>query len=243
MILDRAARLVGLDAAVRSDGTRTVLVGSGLAWVVLTVWAVREGGAAHHVSAAGSPWRVTWLLAWLLMVIAMMWPLVIPALAVVGERAFRAWRVRLLATCLGTVTVLWVAAGCAVAALAHVLAVPPGNPVWPLGWVVVALIAGRSAWRARVLWRCMKMPGVAPGGVRGLATTVVAGAVVWRRCALLCGPAMAAMVVSHDPILMVGASVAAWWETGHPRAWRDPVPTLLLTAVAGWLVLLLVAGA
>ena len=133
--------------------------------------------------------------------------------------------------------------GLAVATVAHLLAVPAGNRAWQIDWVGVALLAGRSARRARVLWRCAKIPAVAPGGVRGLASASIAGAVAWRRCALLCGPVMAAMVVSHDPVLMLGASLAAWWEAAHPRAWRDPVPTLLLAAVAGWLLLLLVVEA
>jgi hypothetical protein len=170
------------------------------------------------------------------MVAAMMWPLAVPTLSAVGRAAFRGWRVRLVATCLGTVTALWLAAGLAVASVAHALAVPVGSAGWQLGWVAAAVLWNRSAWRTRLLWQCSRSPAIAPGGVRGLASASVAGAVVWRRCALLCGPVMAAMVVGHDPWLMVGASVAAWWEAAHPRAWRDPVPVLLLAAAGVWLL-------
>jgi hypothetical protein len=38
-------------------------------------------------------------------------------------------------------------------------------------------------------------------------------------------------------VLMVSASLAAWWEAAHPRAWRDPVPVLLLAAGGVWLLL------
>ncbi|WP_214405411.1 hypothetical protein [Pseudonocardia lacus] len=232
MTLARTARLVRPARTSVPPGTRFVLAGSAVAWVALPLWTV---GAGH--GGAVEPWRAGWLLTWLLMVVAMMWPLAAPALAVVTGRAFRAWRVRLVATCLGVFTLLWVAAGLAVAVAAHVLAVPAAGGVWALGWVLVALVAGRSARRARLLWKCTEVPGVAPGGARGLASAAIAGAVAWRRCALLCGPVMTAMVLAHDPLLMLGASAAAWWEAAHPRAWRDPVPALLLAAVAAWLLL------
>jgi hypothetical protein len=245
MTLDQAV------GRVRSAGTswpptaRPVLAGSAAAWILLAAWAARAGGAPGHPSHTGGrgpeaivdPWGAAWLLMWLLMVAAMMWPLAVPALTVVRRAAFRTWRVRLVATCLATVTALWVGAGLAVAAAAHLVAVPAGSTAWTLGWVAVAALATRSAWRARVLWRCAKLPAVAPGGLRGLHTAITAGAVAWRRCALLCGPLMAAMVVGHDPVLMVAASVAAWWEAAHPRRWRDPVPMLLLAAGGAWLLL------
>ncbi len=43
---------------------------------------------------------------------------------------------------------------------------------------------------------------------------------------------MIAMVVGHNPIVLMAASLSVWWEARHPRAWRDPVP-LLLIGVAG----------
>lgn len=245
MILDRAVRLVRPARTPLPATTRLVLAGSAVAWVTLTVWGIRSGGAHDgplHGGGVVDPWQANWLLAWLLMVAAMMWPLTAPALVVVSRGAFRAWRAPLAVTCLGTVTVLWVIAGLAIASLAHVLGVPALSRIWQIGWVAVALLAGRSARRARVLWRCTKIPAVAPGGARGVVSASIAGAVTWRRCALLCGPLMAAMVVGHDPVLTLSASFAAWWEAAHPRTWRDPVPTLLLTVAAAWLLLLLVAG-
>jgi hypothetical protein len=238
-----------LDHAVgRSRSTRPpwpvtagpVLAGSAVAWVALTVWAV---AAPTHPSGHGTPgtvvdpWGPAWLLAWLLMVAAMMWPLAVPALAAVHRAAFRRRRVLLVATCLGTVTALWVGAGLAVAAAAHLGAVPAGSVAWQLTWIVAAALATRSARRARVLWRCGRLPPIAPGGLRGVRTAALAGVAAWRRCAVLCGPLMVAMVVGHDPVLMVSASLAAWWEAAHPRAWRDPVPVLLLVAGGAWLLL------
>jgi hypothetical protein len=238
--VDRAVRLVRPAWTSWPRAARLTLGGSAVAWVALTAWAVRDGGA--HGSGVVEPWRPAWLLTWLLMVAAMMWPLAVPALRVVSRAAFRSWRGRLVATCLGTVTALWVAAGLALASVAHLVAVPAGSRWWQLGWLAAAVLAGRSGRRARVLWRCARIPPVAPGGRRGLASAAVAGVVTWRRCMLLCGPVMAAMVVGHDPVLMLGASLAVWWEAAHPRAWRDPVPALLLVAAAAWVLLLLVVG-
>ncbi len=247
MTLDQAVRRV---RPLRTSGPSTaawVLAGSLVAWVVLILgWPAgpRVGGAAatghvhhHHGVAALDPWTGSWVLGWLVMVAAMMWPLAVPTLSAVGRAAFRGWRVPLVATCLGAITVLWLAVGLAVASVAHALGVPAGSGGWQLGWVAAAVLWSRSAWRARLLWRCSRLPAVAPGGVRGLASASVAGAVVWRRCALLCLPVMVAMVVGHNVGLLVGVSAAAWWEAAHPRTWRDPVPVLLVAAVGVWLLL------
>jgi hypothetical protein len=53
---------------------------------------------------------------------------------------------------------------------------------------------------------------------------------------LLCGPVMLAMVAAHSLPLMIGGSAAVWWEQRHPRAWRDPVPVVVLAATAVGLV-------
>ena len=134
-------------------------------------------------------------------------------------------------------TILWLALGLAGAAVAQALAVPVGSLWWQLAFVCVALAAYRSAHRRRVLEKCLRLPALAPGGRRGVVTAARAGVLTWRRCALLCGPVMLAMTVGHSPVLMVGASLAAWWEAWHPRAWRDPVPVLLVGAAGAWLLL------
>ena len=53
---------------------------------------------------------------------------------------------------------------------------------------------------------------------------------------------MLAMVVGHSPVLMLGASLAGWWEAWHPRAWRDPVPVLLIAGAGAWIVAVLRSG-
>lgn len=238
MTVARTAGVALVRAPAPPTGT-VVLAGSAVAWIALTAVTVRGHGAGHasHGVAAVAPWQPGWIAMWLLMLVAMMWPLAVPTLSVVGRAAFRGWRTALVAACLGTLTALWLLAGLAAGSVAQLLAVPEQSLGWQLGWVTVALLAGRSARRARLLERCSRVSPVAPGGVRGLVTAAGAGARDWRRCALLCGPVMTAMVVGHSPALLVGASLAAWWESAHLRAWRDPVPALLLGVAAAVLVL------
>lgn len=225
----------GLPAAAR-----VVLLASAAAWVALagvTVQGRLGGPAGHqHMQMPVDAWSAGWLGMWLLMVAAMMWPLAVPALGALSRASYRGWRVRLVLTGLATVTALWLAAGLLVALAAQLARVPMGSWWWQLGWVAGALVALRSARRARLLWVCLRLPALAPGGRRGLRTSMQAGVVIWRRCALLCGPVMAAMVVGHSPVLLVCSSLAVWWEAAHPRAWHDRVPALLLGLAALWLV-------
>jgi hypothetical protein len=171
---------------------------------------------------------------WLLMVVAMMWPLTVPTVAAVSRSAFRGWRVGLGVVCLTTVTLLWLAFGVGGAMVARMLAVPRGGFWWQLSFLCLAMVSSRSARRSRVLERCLRVPPLAPGGRRGVVTAVRAGVLTWRRCAFLCGPVMLAMTVGHSPVLMVNASLVAWWEAWHPRAYRDPVPVLLVAVTGAW---------
>ncbi len=235
-----------LSASARPPYARAVLACAAVAWVALSVpWPGNGELSAththHHLPsvAAGvvNPWSLVWVGTWLLMVVAMMWPLSVPTVGAITRSSFRGWRTRLAVVCLATVSTLWLGLGLAGAAVAQALSVPAGSLWWQLAFVCLALAGYRSAHRGRVLERCLRLPALAPGGRRGVVTAARAGVLTWRRCALLCGPAMLAMAVGHSPVLMVGASLAAWWEAWHPRAWRDPVPVLLVAAAGGWLLL------
>ncbi|MGH3366004.1 MAG: DUF2182 domain-containing protein [Nocardioidaceae bacterium] len=227
-----------------------VLLASGVGWSSLMLLATLgdTGASSGHLAAeqpsaghmqergAVDVWSTGWVGSWLLMVVAMMWPLAVPTLSAVRRASFPRWRTPLVLTCLGSVTLLWLAVGLAAGLLTRPVMAPAVVGWWQLAWVGVAGAVMLSARRARLLWRCLELPPLAPGGRRGLVSAARAGLVSWRRCALLCGPVMAAMVVGHSLVLLVCASLAAWWEAAHPRAWHDRVPVALLGVAAAWLV-------
>lgn len=227
---------------------RIVVAGSVLAWITM-LWLSLPTGAAvtpahHHGStepmvgagpsapAAVDALSFTWASGWLLMVAGMMWPLLVPTVNRVSRAGFPRWRPVLTATTLLTSTLLWMGLGLAAALVAQLAAVPVGSLLWQLAFLAVAVLAWRSARRSRLLWRCSKLPPIAPSGWRGVRSAAQVGIVDWKRCALLCGPLMVAMVVGHNLVFLVAASLSVWWEAWHPRARRDRVP-LALIVVAG----------
>ena len=225
---------------------RAVVAGSVIAWiVVLAVFlapALTRGPAHQHgapvtgsTTPAAAPMDALtwpWIGGWMLMVAAMMWPLLVPTVDHVSRAAFPRWRWILVAITVLISTLLWVGLGLAVALVAQVAGVPHGSVWWQLAFIGVAAVAWRSAARSRLLWRCTVLPPLAPGGRRGMVSAAAAGVVSWRQCALLCGPLMIAMVVSHNPVVMIAASLSVWWEAWHPRAWRDRVPLALIVVAA-----------
>lgn len=227
----------------RPDGaTAFVWTTAAVAWLALLALAViGTGGHAHHDHAAlDAPGAAGgWWLAYPVMVVAMMWPITAPVVSLVVRSSFRSRRALHAATVLGVGTTLWVAFG----ALLHL---GPGSlgwtasPVWAPGWLALGLAVTWLPRRARVLWTCLRLPPLHPGGARGVRTAARAGWVSWQRCAVLCGPLMAAMVGHHSLLVMALASAAAWWEQWHPRAAGDRVPRVL---VAGAMVAALAGGA
>lgn len=254
-VLQAARPRAVLARTAGSSASRVILVCSAAASVVLGVMSISGtaeqtgvGHDGHTMTLPGlltvdavDPWTAGWVPSWLLMVVAMMWPLAIPTLDAVSRAAFRGWRTRLALVTLATMTLLWLGFGLIGASIARAVEVPAGSVWWQLAWVGVAIVLTRSARRARLLWTCLRLGPLAPGGRRGVGTAAQAGAVTWRRCALLCGPVMLAMTVGHSPVVLVAGSLVAWWEAWHPRAWRDPVPLLLLVVAAAWLAVTIAA--
>jgi hypothetical protein len=224
---------------------RGVLAGSAVAWTALLPLSLplipigNDAHVHHHpgtVTPGGAgtvdPWSLVWAGGWLLMVAAMMWPLLVPTVDRVARSAYPKWRLGLTTTTVAVSTALWLVLGLAAASVAQLALVPAGSVWWQLAFLLAAAGAWRSARRTRLLWRCVRLPPVAPRGLRGVKDSARVGVVAWRRCATLCGPLMMAMVVGHNPIVLIAASLSVWWESRHPRAWRDPVP-LVLIGVAG----------
>lgn len=249
-------------AAARRRGRGRPRVGdalpvlAGAAWAVLLLGALPiqgsfglgiglHGGAAHGAgdplgstvgavtdAAASVVVTPTWIAGWLLMVVAMMWPLLVPLANRIASGSYPRWRIGLPIVAVAVATLLWLAFGLVAGVFAQLAAIPAGSLWWQLAALTVAGLARWSARRARLLTRCAATPPIAPGGRRGIRTAARAGAVEWRRCAILCGPLMLAMVPGHSIVVLAAASLSVWWEARHPRAWRDPVP-LALIVVAG----------
>ncbi|SFR75084.1 Predicted metal-binding integral membrane protein [Agromyces sp. CF514] len=254
-----AAGATGARRRSRSSlGTRVgeaLPIASGAAWAVLIAASLPLAGGlglgAHHggTDAGGGPpgtagggagtgaaasVAVTpmWAAGWLLMVVAMMWPLLVPLANRIAAGSFPRWRIRLVAVAVVVSTLLWFAFGLAAALVAQLAGVPQGSLWWQLAALGVAGVARWSPRRARLLARCAVTPPIAPGGRRGIRTAARAGAIEWRRCAVLCGPLMLAMVPGHGVLVLAAASLSVWWEFRHPRAWRDPVPLALIAVAA-----------
>ena len=159
-----------------------------VAWMVLLGWSVADavtatptaaipahtmshhgghpmGGADAHPHGLGA-----WAVHWTLMVIAMMWPLYGSIAAAITAASFRRWRVMTVAVFVAVITALWLVFGLA-ARVAYVLvqaAVP--SWVWSLGWLLVAIVATRSMWRARLLRTCGQVRVLAPAGRHAIAS-------------------------------------------------------------------------
>lgn len=206
-----------------------------------------QGSHAGHIVSSGGeyPWTATWLAIWVVMVIAMMWPLTLRMATSISRASYRDWQAVCVAVSLLAFTVLWTVAGLATASAARLASVPEHSRWWQLGWLMAALAVMTTWWsarRARLLWRCATFGPLAPGGWHGIASSARVGAVTFRRCALLCGPCMAAMAVGHSMVIMMFASASAWWESTHPRRWRDPVPVVLVGIPAAWLTIALLSA-
>jgi hypothetical protein len=210
----------------------TTRVAAAGAWVALVAPALSAGahaGHSNHDAAAGPSTPAAWVLAYGLMVVAMMWPLTDRVAGMVYRTSFRSRRALHVGVLLAVSTALWLAYGAVLRAVALILG-QAATPWWSAAWLGVALALTWQPRRARLLRTCLRLPALHPGGRRGLATAARAAFIFWRRCALLCGPVMAAMVSHHGLTVMALASAAVWWEQWHPRAAHDLVPRVLLLA-------------
>jgi hypothetical protein len=183
------------------------------------------GAGAHHGSGGVT---AAWSAIWLVMVVAMMWPLWEAHVASTARRSRGSWKLVNAAAFVGILTACWFAFGVAVRVVLSAIPMPDPAVVWPLVALGAAAVLSRSLRRSRRLRRCGAMRAIAPTGLDGVTAAARNGAREWPRCLLLCGPLMAAMTVSHQPSLLVGATAASWWEERHAHTWQSIVPTVVL---------------
>ena len=189
-----------------------------VAWAVLVVpnftaptQAAMHGGAHHSASLSGSSvaGKLTagaW--TWLLMVIAMMFPMLVPRVRRVAAASIGVIRNEAIAETLAGALLVWSALGVAVVAVAAVVPTIDAS-VSPVAFGVVWLLV--AAWqltptKRRSIRSCHHVrvfPGVTDGRRRLRAGAVYAGS-----CAPACIPAMVAMMLTgHSVLLMAVVTV------------------------------------
>lgn len=210
-VLDRARR------AARRHPHLPALVLAAVAWVALLLPAATAGGHVH----AGPPT----LSGWVLMCVAMMVPVVLPAVRHVAVNSLRRRRVPAMGTFLLGYLAVWVL--CGVVLVSAFARLPP----LPL---LVAVLLAAVLWqllpaRGACLRACHRTIPLPPTGWRAAVGALRFG--LWHGVACLgvCGPLMAVMAVpgTHHPLWMLGVTAAVWVTRSPPRGrlarWTGPL--------------------
>ncbi|MDP9794045.1 putative metal-binding membrane protein [Catenuloplanes nepalensis] len=181
-----------------------------LAWAVL----LSQPAAAHH--ATPPP-----LLAWVLMCVAMMVPVVLPAVRHVAVNSLRRRRFRAMTFFLTGYVTVWALLG---ALLIPVFARLPRLPL------LVTLIALAALWqllpaRRACLRACHRTIPLPPAGWRAARGALHFGTRHGLACAGVCGPLMAVMAVpgTHTPIWMLTVTAAVLLTRYPPRRRLAPL--------------------
>ena len=211
---------------------RELTVVATAAWVALLPHLLWASPGAH--GAAGPVERVAGLgittIAFTVMAAAMVLPPARPAAAYVARASLPLRRARSVTCfCVGAVAA-WVPFAVAAAAwhegVGHVPAVVvAAGCVGAAGWTVAAA-------RRRRLRRCLRSRPIRAHGRAADRSSVAYGLRVGGRCLVICGPAMAVVVVAgHPAALVVWMAATAWAERS-----LDVGERLAPWLAAGWLV-------
>ncbi|MDR7275547.1 DUF2182 domain-containing protein [Catenuloplanes atrovinosus] len=197
--------------AARSHPHWPAMLLAAAAWVAILLPRPGTARHAHHADPVGFG-------DWVLMCVAMMVPIVLPAVRHVAVNSLRRRRLRAMAIFLAGYVGVWALAG---AVLLPVAALPPRVPL------LVALIALAAVWqvlpaRRACLRACHRTVPLPPTGPRAAAGGLRFG--VWHglACAGVCGPLMAIMAVpgTHHPLWMIGVTAAVFLTRYPPRGRR-----------------------
>ncbi len=210
-----------------------LLVVAGVAWAVMLPLLVghvagSEGHGARRAGPAVGPAYVRALSGWVLMTVAMMLPSNVPAIRYVARASLRSRRDRSIAVFCAGVVAAWLPAGL-VAAWWHV-----SGPMPSRGLLAITLCAA-AGWeltrtRRAALSRCHRTAPIRARGRQADRSCLRYGVVTGCRCVMVCGPAMALVVVAGHPIaLTVAVAVAMSAEK-------------LLTITTRWAPILTAAG-
>jgi predicted metal-binding membrane protein len=139
---------------------------------------------------------------WMVMVLAMMLPVVAPLARHIALRSLWARRQRAIAWFLLGYLAVWAVVGALLVGLLAAIRRPHPPPAMLVPILVAAAMWQVSRPRRRVLRRC-ETPR--PAAVRAWAADRACVTAGWRaalRCTFTCGPAMLAMAITHNPLLM-----------------------------------------
>lgn len=200
-VIDRVRR------AARRRPHLPAMVLAAAAWLALLLPPAAAGG---HVHAAPPT-----LSGWVLMCVAMMVPVVLPAVRHVAVNSLRRRRLPAMSTFLLGYLGVWVL--CGVVLLPAFAGLPPLT-------LLVAVLLFAVLWqllpaRRACLRACHRTIPLPPTGWRAVLGTLRFGLWHGAACLGVCGPLMAVMAVpgTHHPLWMLGITAAVFITRNPPR--------------------------
>jgi predicted metal-binding membrane protein len=189
---------------------------AGLLLVVQSIWLMDAAPATgHHIheghataplsgtSSSAASWFAAWP-HWGLMAMAMMLPVVAPQARNVALRSVWVRRQRSASGFVAGYVAVWLVAGAGVLALVATLQVQDHVALLVAGTLLVASAWQVSRPRRRVLRRCAGLRLGAASGFAADLDCARAGLRSGLLCLVTCWPAMLAMALSHNLLLMAG---------------------------------------
>lgn len=174
------------------------------------------------------------LLAGVAMVVAMMSPLVLPALHHAGASGLWARRQRGPALVLAGFLATWVPVIWAMDLALPIVARTVGPVAAIVPTVALAAIWQQSAWRSRALRSCARTVPLPPRGRRADAACLAYGVVVGRSCVLSCIGLMAVVAVTGHGLVAMGAvAVVQLRERQARERGRRWLPGLVVVLALG----------
>ena len=210
---------------------------AGLVWLGLRGFLT--GGGAHSHGMASSGAGATALLAglghWLLMVVAMMFPLLVPSVRVAAFRSLRRRRHRAILLFLSGYLATWTLLGLATSGL--LIAVPQLSDGLQAGAAAAAFLLAAlwqgTEWKRRALVACHWTMPLAPTGLKADRDCLRFGWRIGGACCLSCWLLMLACTLcGHSILALVGcAAVGSAERTADPRTRRLIVFGILAMAL------------
>lgn len=215
-------------------GLRFQVLGASLAaWLVMVAWPLWSGEALPaSLCGSGSAswltqdWLVSAGLGWMLMIVAMMLPMSVPALAHVRRSTFAHGRWRAMALFLAGYGAIWLMAGWAMKALEMLVRSATTSLYLPaLGAGVLALVWQASPAKQCCLNRCHVHRPLAAFGWRAALDALRLGLRHGAWCVASCSPLMLLLLLlpQGHVVGMMAASVFMFAERldpPRPPAWR-----------------------